>query len=238
MPSQEPTSAEILGAEAADAAYADENFPETGPTRRCVATFVLRPKAELVRCVVSPDGVLVPDLETKLPGRGLYITPSREAIGQALKKRAFAKAAKRPVQVPDDWADRLAHLIAARCGSLLGLARRAGQAVIGYDQAEAWVRANRAALLIQACDGAAGGRSKLSSLFAALRAQPGQASRPENPGREWSLLNATQLAAPFGRDHLVHVAISPGGLAQRLDEEFARLSQLRADGFEQEVARA
>ena len=53
-----------------------------------------------------------------------------------------------------------------------------------------------------------------------------------------SLLNATQLAAPFGRDHLVHVAISPGGLAQRLDEEFARLSQLRADGFEQEVARA
>ncbi len=206
------------------------DFPDAGPTRRCVATFALLPKADLLRCVVAPDGTLVPDLDGKLPGRGLYVTPDRAAIETALKKRAFAKAAKRSVQVPDDWADRLAGLIAARCGSLLGLARRAGQAVIGYDQAESWIRAGRAALLVQASDGAAGGRSKLSSLFAATRVHTGQPPRPENPGREWSLLTAAALAAPFGRDHLVHVVLSPGGLAQRLDAEFARLSRLRADG--------
>ncbi|GFZ84074.1 hypothetical protein GCM10011497_11200 [Elstera cyanobacteriorum] len=209
---------------------ADDAFPDHGPARRCVATFAVLPKAELLRCVVAPDGSLVPDLDGKLPGRGLYVTPDRAAIETALKKRAFAKAAKRSVQVPDDWADRLAGLIAVRCGSLLGLARRAGQAVIGYDQAESWIRAGRAALLVQACDAAAGGRSKLSSLFAAARAQSGRPSRPENPGREWSLLTAAELAAPFGRDHLVHVALSSGGLALRLDAEFARLSRLRADG--------
>ncbi|MFD2265452.1 RNA-binding protein [Lacibacterium aquatile] len=191
-------------------------LPESGPHRRCVGTGEVKLKDELVRCVVAPDGSLVPDLDGKLPGRGLYISPDLDAIAAAVKKKGFARAAKRAVQVPDDLAARLERLIAGRCGSLLGLARRGGQVAAGYDQAESLLRNGKAALLLQAVDAAEGGRSKLANLAKAVGAA------------EWSVLTAVELAAPFGRDHLVHVAVARGGLASRLKSELTRLSGLRA----------
>lgn len=191
-------------------------LPEDGPHRRCVGTGEVRPKEELIRCVVAPDGTLVPDLDGKLPGRGLYISPNRDAIQAAVKKKGFARGAKRAVQVPDDFAERLERLIATRCSSLLGLARRGGQVAAGYDQAESLLRNGRAALLLQAVDAAEGGRAKLASLAKARGAV------------EWSVLTAAELATPFGRDHLVHVAVSRGGIASRLKSELTRLSGLRA----------
>lgn len=187
---------------------------EDGPERRCIATGAVLAKASLLRFVIDPSGGLVPDLDARLPGRGLYVVPRREAVADAVKKRSFARAARRPVTVPEDLAGLLEALLVSRSQSLLGLARRAGQAVIGYDQVVAWLKAGRVVLLVQAADAAEGGRARL---------RPMAAGRPV-----LEVLRAVELAAPFGREHVVHAAIAAGGLAVRLEQELARLSGLRA----------
>ena len=43
--------------------------------RTCVVTRAVKPGAEMIRFVAGPDGTIVPDLERKLPGRGVWVTP-------------------------------------------------------------------------------------------------------------------------------------------------------------------
>ncbi|MEJ0071693.1 MAG: RNA-binding protein [Pseudomonadota bacterium] len=186
---------------------------ESGPHRRCVATGQVADKDALLRFVVGPSGQLVPDLQQRLPGRGIYLTPDRAAIEAAVKKRLFARAARRPVEVPAQLADRLEAQIAERAIELIGLARRAGQAVLGYDQVAAWLKTGRNGLLLQACDAAPAGRARLAAMAG------------ERPVVE--LLRAQELAQPFGREHVVHVVLAAGGIASRVRGELTRLAGLR-----------
>lgn len=197
---------------------------EAVPCRRCIVTGEVRPKAELLRFVVGPDGAVVPDIEGRLPGRGLWLSPGRDMVEAARVRNLFAKAARRKLDVPADLADRVDGLLVRRCLDLLGLARRAGRSVAGYEKVAAWVASGRAALLFQAADGAEGGRRK-------LRAQARKADRSV-PVIE--LFTAQELGRALGGDAWVHVAVAPGGAARRLAEETSRLSAFRgapmADG--------
>jgi predicted RNA-binding protein YlxR (DUF448 family) len=76
----------------------------------------------LLRFVVGPDGAIVPDIEARLPGRGLWLTPRRDIVERAVAKRVFARAARRPVAAPPELADRIESLLAQRCCDALGLA--------------------------------------------------------------------------------------------------------------------
>jgi predicted RNA-binding protein YlxR (DUF448 family) len=169
----------------------------------------------LLRFVVGPAGDLVPDLDGKLPGRGLYLTPMLGAVADAVKKRSFAKVARRQIEVPADLAERLEAMIAARAIGLIGLARRGGQVSMGYDQVQAKLKTGGVGLLLQAADGAEGGRAKLGALGSGTGVP------------ELAVLTAAELAAPFGRDHVVHLAVARGGLAKRLQIELARLKGFR-----------
>ena len=62
------------------------------------------PVAELIRFVVGPAGEVVPDVKRKLPGRGLWITASRAAVEEAVKRNVFARGFKRQVRVAPDLA--------------------------------------------------------------------------------------------------------------------------------------
>jgi uncharacterized protein len=156
----------------------------------------------------------VPDVAGKLPGRGLWLTPRRDIVATAIAKRHFARAARQPVAVDDDLADRIEGLLAARCRDEVALARRAGQAVMGFAQVEAALAKGRAAVLLGASDGAADGRAKLRALAPAL------------PVVEQ--LTAAELGAAFGREHVVHAALAPGRLATALLADAARLAGFRA----------
>ena len=97
------------------------------PERRCVVTGEVLPREAMVRFVVRPPeqgekGELIPDLEGRLPGRGLWITARRDIVARAIAKNAFARAAQAPVAVPGDLADRLESLLVRRCIDHLGLA--------------------------------------------------------------------------------------------------------------------
>jgi len=62
--------------------------------RRCIVTGEVLPEARLLRFVLAPDGQVVPDVEAKLPGRGLWVSADRTILAQAVAKRLFARAAK------------------------------------------------------------------------------------------------------------------------------------------------
>src|SRR5262245_35414502 len=89
--------------------------------RLCVATRLVRPVRDLIRFVASPDGVLTPDLKRRLPGRGAWVTASRAAFLEAVRKKAFARALKRPVEVPTDLADRIEALLERAALDMLSL---------------------------------------------------------------------------------------------------------------------
>jgi uncharacterized protein len=183
------------------------------PQRRCIASGEVRDRARLLRFVVGPDGMIVPDIDERLPGRGLWLTPRRDIVDRAVAKRAFARAARRPVSVPPDLADRLETLLARRVVDSLGLARRAGLAVAGFDRVSDAVRHGRAALLLCARDGAAGGRRKLAELARDLPCA--------------DALTASELGAAFGRDRIVHAAVGGGKLCRRLLLDLEKLAGLR-----------
>lgn len=193
----------------------DDDDDESGATRRCFATGEVRPKAALVRFVVSPEGAIVPDIAGRLPGRGLWLTSRRDIVTEAVAKRQFGRAARRPVIVDEALPDRVEALLAARCGELIGLARRAGEAAMGFVKVERMLSAGVAGLLLGAADGARDGRGKLRALA------------PDVP--EHAELTVAELGAAFGRDKVVHVALRDGALAAVLTMELDRLAGFRGD---------
>src|SRR5262249_38059130 len=129
-------------------ASADAEAAETGPRRRCIVTGEIHDREQLLRCVVGPDGTIVPEVDARLRGGGLWMLPGRDIVERAVAKRLLARAARRPVVTPPDLADRCEALLARRCRDMLGLARRAGLAVAGYERVGEAVRRGNVALLL------------------------------------------------------------------------------------------
>ncbi len=190
------------------------------PERRCLASGEVRPKRELIRFVVAPDGRITPDLKGDLPGRGLWVAAERNALLKACAPGRFARAARRDVVVPDDLIERVERGLRQRCLDLFGLARRAGSVAAGFEKVQALLRAGKAGALIQAADGSAQGRDKLSALARAVL--------PELA--EINLFSADELGQALGRDGVVHVVLEPGAITDRLILEAFRLRGVRADG--------
>lgn len=193
----------------------EEDGPAAARKRRCVSARASRPAAGMIRFVVGPDDALVPDLAGRLPGRGLWLTADRGAVQAAVSRNLFAKAAQGRVTAPADLADRLEAMLVRRCLDLVGLARRAGEVVVGFDQVVDLLRHGRAALVLQARDAAADGRRK-------VRAAAGEAA----PVVE--AFDRAELGGSVGRAETVHLALVPGGVERRLRTELGRLSGFRA----------
>ena len=191
--------------------------PDAAPEasqRRCIVTGEVHDRSALLRCVVGPDGGIVPDVDARLPGRGLWLLPRRDIVDRAVAKRLFARAARRPVGVPPELADRIEALLARRCCEALGLARRAGIAVAGFERVGEAVRRGEIALLLFARDSAEAGRRRLSAL-----------------GRGVSVaaaLGADELSGAFGRERVAFVGVGPGPLCSRLRRDVERLAGFRA----------
>ena len=168
-----------------------------------------------MRLVVSPTGDIVPDIDARLPGRGLWLSARRDIVERAVAKRLFARAARRSVAAPADLADRIEALLARRCCEALGLARRAGLAVAGFERVSEAVRGGRNGLLLFALDGAEGGQRKLGAL-----------------GRDLPVARAlygAELGAVFGRERSAHVWVGPGPLCRRLLLDVERIAGFRAE---------
>ena len=196
----------------------DDPDAESGPRRRCLVSGEVKAKGALLRFVVDPDGVIAPDLDESLPGRGLWLSAGRDVVETATARKLFARAARAQVVVPADLPDRIEAMLRRRCLATLGLLRRAGAVATGFDLVKAASREGRVALFLEAADGAADGRRKVT------------AGAQEVPLVDE--FSAAELAAALGRDHVVHVAVLSGGgalrgLLARMIEDLDRLRAYR-----------
>lgn len=184
--------------------------------RRCIASGATEAKLSLLRFVVAPDGALTPDVGERLPGRGIWVGATRALIEEAVKKRLFARAAKREVAVPERLADLAESLIARRMGEQLGLAKRAGLAVSGFDKVAEMVAADKAGLIVLAAEAAPNGREKMARLAVGL------------PRIE--IMTNEELSLAMGRENVVHAAVARGTFVDRLTAEALRLAGFRQAG--------
>jgi hypothetical protein len=186
--------------------------------RRCIVTGEVLAEARLLRFVVAPDGEIVPDVEAKLPGRGIWVRAERAAIEQALAKRLFGKAAKAQVRAGADLGSNAEARLVERILAHLGLARRAGELLLGFDQVEEALRgANPPPLIIEAAEAAPDGRRKLQAAATVGGCVPFVIG---------ALTNA-ELSLALGRANVVHAALKPGRIAERLIFEAMRLKGFR-----------
>jgi predicted RNA-binding protein YlxR (DUF448 family) len=185
----------------------------TEPERRCIVTGRSGPKAGLVRFVIGPGDRVVPDIAGRLPGRGIWVSAEREAIETAVGKRLFARAARKAVEVPEDLADQVEETLARRVIDAISLARKAGEAVAGFEKVKDWLTTGRAAVLVQARDGSLRERGRLKP--------------PAGPESLVDVLNASELGLAFGRERVIHCALAAGGLSKRVVEDATRLAGLR-----------
>jgi predicted RNA-binding protein YlxR (DUF448 family) len=186
-----------------------------GPERRCIATGQSQPARGLVRFVVGPDAAIVPDVAGKLPGRGIWVSADRDALALAHRKNLFARAARQSVTMPDNLVEMVEQLLLRRVLDLLSLARKSGQAVAGYEKCRELAQTGAMAVLIQAADGSARGKTKLRP--------------PDGHDTHIDWLRGQELGLAFGREHVIHSALRAGGLQRPIVEEAARLAGLRTD---------
>ncbi len=185
-----------------------------GNARRCLISRASLPRERMLRFVVGPDGEIVPDVAGGLPGRGLWLQSRRDIVERAVATNAFAKAARRDVTVPDRLADQVERLLVRRCVDLIGFARRAGEALAGFETVRRALQRGGAVLLLVAADGSLRQRNRLPL------------SRVRD--RIVDVLVATELGGAFGRDAVTYAALSRGGLEERVWTEAARLAGFRA----------
>lgn len=186
--------------------------------RRCLVSGEVLAEDRLVRFAADPDGNVVPDVSAVLPGRGMWVSADRASVAQAVAKGLFSKSAKTKLSATADLPDRVERLLAARMQSDIGLARRAGQAVAGFDNVmRALDERPGVAVLVEASDGAADGKRKLS----------GAAKSRGLKTQVIEVLTSTELGLALGRENVIHAALKPGRLAERLIFDAGRLGGFR-----------
>lgn len=184
--------------------------------RRDLVSRQVMEESRLIRFVAGPDGSVAPDLGRKLPGRGLWVAADRASVETAAKKNLFSGAAKTRLTPDPALADRVEALLARRCLEQLGLARREGVLISGFEKAAAAIRSGRAAWLIEAADGAADGRGKIT----ALARHAGT--------RVCGAFDADELGLALGLENAIHAVLLSGGRADRWTEEVGRLAGFRS----------
>ena len=184
--------------------------------RRCIATGDAQPKRGLIRFAVSPDGIIVPDILEKLPGRGIWVAADRAALETAVKKQLFARAAKLSVTTPETLVQDVEAGLAKRLIDGISMARKAGRAVAGFEKVKDLLGKDEARILFQASDGSARGKTKLHA--------------PGGRGSFFEVLAASELGLSFGRERVIHAALGFGGLTERIREDAIRLSGVREFG--------
>lgn len=209
-------------------AQADEAEAVAGrksPLRRCIASGRVQDKAGMIRFVVGPSLQVVPDVDETLPGRGLWLTADAGLVEKALTKGLFAKAARQGVKPVPDLVVLTRRLIRRRALGLVGLARKGGGAIAGFEKVQAALRSGvigrtggagqkGVGLWLEACDGSDDGRTKLHALAQALGVPL------------VDVFDRSELGAALGRDEAVHAVMAAGPLAQQVRREVARLSAL------------
>ena len=194
-----------------------DNGPRTdrsATVRMCAVTRQVLPIDELIRFVVSPQSEVLADLKRKLPGRGLWVTASRQTVAEAVKRHQFSKGFKREVRVAPTLAADTEALLVRGAIEALAMAAKAGQVVAGFSKVEGALEGafkgpsaqSSVHALIHASDGAADGIRKLDAI---VRQNTGNLEE-SSPFPVVTALTSEQLDLALGRSNVIHAALLAG----------------------------
>jgi predicted RNA-binding protein YlxR (DUF448 family) len=197
--------------------------------RRCALTHEVKAAADMIRFVVGPDDVLVPDTDAKAEGRGVWISLGEHFVAEAVKRKAFAKSLKTPVTVAPDLPALTRMRLEQRFVSALQMARKSGQLMTGAMKVKAALETGEAIALLTATDAAGDGKKKmLATLKAASKAAEEQglagADRPH-----FELLDSAQLGLALGIESVIHAAPTQGAAGEAAVKRAERLARYIAN---------
>jgi len=205
----------------------DDNALDSGPhkgaapERFCVVARAVKPVDELIRFVVGPDGAVVPDVKRNLPGRGLWISATRDAVDTAQRRKLFARGFKREVRADTEIGALTDRLLERAALDALSIAGKAGSVVSGFAKVEAAIDRDNPVALLHASDGAEDGLRKLKAL---LRRQA-EAEKPEIPVIR--AFPGAQLDLALGRSNVIHAALLAGPASQGFLTRCQRMMRFR-----------
>jgi predicted RNA-binding protein YlxR (DUF448 family) len=177
----------------------------SGAERLCVATRVVRPVDELIRFVIAPDGAIVPDLKRRLPGRGVWVTATRAAVADAVRRNGFARSFKREVRAASDLPGEVERQLERAALDALAIAHKAGRVAIGFARTESELAGGPVVAVLQAADGAQDGARKIATAVARRRAGENPAQIPII-----AAFSSPQLDLALGRSNVAHAALLAG----------------------------
>lgn len=181
------------------------------PERMCIVTREVKDEAELIRFARSPEGLVVPDLARKLPGRGVWVSLDRAKLAEAVKKGLFSRGFAAQSKADEALPEQVGGLLRQQLVATLSLGRKAGEALSGFMRVEEALKKGPVRLLFHAADSGTDGQRKLDRL-----ASPGTVI--------CAFLPTADLDLAFGRANVVHAAVAAGGLADKLVTCVGRLA--------------
>ena len=192
---------------------------EKGPVRTCAGCRQRDDKDALLRFVVRDEEPrLVPDIRHRLPGRGVYVHPTRECVRLALQKGGFSRSVRTHVSGdPDEVCALAAAQYERRAEGLLLAAFRNGCVALGTDPVRRALGEATVRLLVVAVD-AAGRRDELVAQAARL-------------GEDRCVRYGTKetLGRLFSRSELGVLGILDERIAKEVAATTARATQLSED---------
>jgi len=193
-----------------------------GMERTCALSRELKPVAEMSRFVVGPGGEVVPDVKRKLPGRGIWVTGTRAAIEEAVKRNVFGRGFKRDVRTAGDLAAGSERLLERAVLDALAIAAKAGLVVAGFAKVEASIERDDVLAVLHAADAATDGTRKLNAaLHRKIQEKP----------REIAIvaqLTGAQLDLALHRPNVVHAALLAGPVSDTFLARAKRFERFRA----------
>ena len=210
---------EPLGSDIAEAPGRRKAEPE----RKCILSGEHGAREAFVRLAISPDGLVLPDIHAKAPGRGAWFGVSRAELETALAKgklkgalaRAFKGAA---LTVPEDLPQRIEDGLTRALLDRLGLEMRAGHLILGSERIAEHARGGAVELLLHASDASDDGNRKLDQAWRVGR-------EAEGSGETGLVLplDRAALSVAMGRDNVVHKALADPAAAARVSLALSRL---------------
>jgi len=196
---------------------------ESVPVRTCIVERARKERPFLLRFVLSPQGSAVPDIKGNLPGRGVWVTAQKEIVEQAVKRRAFQRAFRKPVLVAEDLPLQVEQLFKRSALERLSICNKAGLVVAGFAKVEEALSRGEIAGLLHASDGAEGGKAKLDRKFAAIYSGKDHIG-PRN------CFTSAEISLAAGSTNVIHAGVKDGGASRALFEALDRLSCYCAGG--------
>lgn len=191
------------------------------PTERsCAVTREVLPVTDLLRFVLAPDNTVVVDVKGTLPGRGVWVTATRQMVEEAIKKRVFARGFKEQVKAEEGLADQVEKVLEQKALSALSISRKAGELITGFSKTEGALRTGRVLALLHATDASEDGIKKLAAIAASMNSNGGTHA-------VLRLFTSAQMDLALGRDNVIHAALLAGQAGRNCLNQAQKLARYR-----------